>query len=307
MRPQANWQYLLMNQIMRGTFFMHPRDAIGLGEHLQQILTPDAFIEAPEREPFAVSLAESTDIEAKNFNSEEESIYDNAAKDSVAVFKINGTMLKYGTWCAYGTQEVAAFIREAVHHKNIGAIVVEYDTGGGSVSAIAPLQQVRAEAKALGKPFIASVDMCCSAGLYAAADHDLIIANNNISAEIGSIGVMMSFWDVIPYYEEKGYKFHSIYADQSSEKNQPFELALKGDYAKIKKELLNPLAIQFQNHMKASRSGKLVESAEGILNGKVYFAQEALENGLIDEVGTHATAIERAQQLIESRNFLSQT
>lgn len=275
---------------------MVPHMAIGMGAHLDRLLSPDGATPTfPEREAFAPVAA---------FGDDRESSYENVPKGSTAIFRITGTMLKYGTWCDYGTAEIANFIREAVQHKNIGSIVLQIDSGGGSVSAIAPLLQVIREARTAGKPVISLVDLCASAAVYVSAETDLIIAENNVSAEIGSIGVMMSFWDVVPHYEKEGYKFHKVYSSLSEHKNEAFELALEGKYEMIKAEMLDPLAREFQNHVKTRRGDKLDTAVEGILSGKTFYANDALKYGLIDEVGNISLAIERANQLAESINFL---
>lgn len=305
MRPSANWQILLVSQITRGTFFMHPQIALGMAPKLESLigiksakgfqgqLDPDF-----ERPDFSV-LAQSGDDETY-------SAYDSAPEGSTAIFPLRGTMLKYGTWCEYGTTEIASYMREAIYHKNISSIVLDIDSGGGSVGAVAPISQVIAEARAQGKPVVAKVDLCCSAAYWAATECDWIVADNNVSAEIGSIGVMISFIDMVPYYEKMGAKFHKIYATQSEHKNQAFELALEEKYELIKAEILDPLAIGFQNQVKARRKDKLNMEVEGLLTGKTFFSSDAKDHGLIDEVGDQYTAINRARQLSESRKFLTQ-
>lgn len=301
----ANWQVLLLSQITRGTFFLEPRIAIGMAPQVQQLLDPKKARMMSTSEIFHTERSAFSALAVSQSGGESFSIYDDAPEGSTAVFSINGTMLKYGTLCTYGTQEIAGFMREAINHKNIGSIVIEFDSGGGSVSAIAPIVQVINEAKALGKPVVADVDLCCSAAYYGAIYGDYIVARNDISAEIGSIGVMASFMDLEPYYKKMDINIHKIYADQSGHKNEAFELALEGKYDLIKKELLNPLAIAFQNDVKEQRGDKLDESVEGVLTGKTFYAERAREIGLIDEVGDQFTAIERAQQFAETRNFLS--
>ena len=122
------------------------------------------------------------------------------------------------------------------------------------------------------------------------------MADNNISAEFGSIGVMMQFPDYAKYYEKMGIKVHTIYSDLSTHKNAPFEAALKGDYKSIKEEQLNPLAREFQNTVKEHRKN-LDTKVEGILNGRMFFAADALKNGLIDAIGTHEQATEEVRRL----------
>ena len=68
--------------------------------------------------------------------------FDDAPKGSTAIIPVHGTMLKYGTMCSYGTTEIAEVVREAADSKNISSIVLDMDSGGGSVDAIAPMLDV---------------------------------------------------------------------------------------------------------------------------------------------------------------------
>lgn len=219
-----------------------------------------------------------------------------APKDSVAVIPLRGDMLKEGTMCSYGTEEIAAVIREAANARNIVGVRLDIDSGGGAVDAIAPMLEAIAFSQSKGKPVVASCDLCASAAYYVACHCDRIMADNAISAEFGSIGVMMQFPDYAKYYEQKGIKIHTIYSDLSDYKNAPFEAARKGDYKAIREEQLNPLARQFQEAVK-SRRQQLKADVEGILNGRMFYAQDALAHGLIDQIGTAAEATDLVRRL----------
>lgn len=222
-----------------------------------------------------------------------------APKDSVAVIPLRGDMMKEGTMCSYGTEEIAAVIREAADARNIIGIRLDIDSGGGAVDAIAPMLQAIAYSQAKGKPVVASCDLCASAAYYVACQCNRIVADNSLSAEFGSIGVMMQFPDYAKYYEQKGIKIHTIYSNLSDWKNAPFEAARRGDYASIKAEQLDPLARQFQEAVKAHRQ-QLDQSVDGILNGRMFYAADALKYGLIDQVGTADDATQLVRQLAAS-------
>jgi protease-4 len=205
-------------------------------------------------------------------------------------------MLKYGTWCSYGTTEIAATIDEATASPKIDGIVLDIDSGGGSVDAIAPLVESISKAQAKGKPVIACCDLCASAAYYVACYCNEIMASNNISSEFGSIGVMMSFTDYAKYYEKEGIVQHTIYSNLSTHKNAPFEAAKKGNYESIKTEHLDPLAAKFQEAVKQQRK-TLNATTEGILAGRVFYASTAKDNGLIDNIGTMQTAVRRVKEI----------
>ena len=223
--------------------------------------------------------------------------FDEAPEGSVAVIPLKGDMLKQGTWCSYGTEELASLLMEAVRSKKIIGTVLDVDSGGGSVDAIAPLLTAIGESRAAGKPVVAGCDLCASAAYWVACHTNRVVAVNDLSAEFGSIGVMMQFADYQKYYEERGIKVHTIYSDLSGYKNAPFEAALKGDYKAIKDEVLNPLARQFQQAVRSQRPA-LDEKTEGVLNGRMFFARDALKVGLIDRVGNGLqTAIDEVVSL----------
>lgn len=219
-----------------------------------------------------------------------------APKDSVAVIPLRGDMLKEGTMCSYGTEEIAAVVREAADASNIIGIRLDIDSGGGAVDAIAPMLEAIAYSQSKGKPVVASCDLCASAAYYVACHCNKIVADNGLSAEFGSIGVMMQFPDYAKYYEEKGIKIHTIYSNLSTYKNAPFEAARKGEYASIKEEQLDPLARKFQEAVRSHRPD-LDEKVEGILNGRMFYAQDALKHGLIDQIGTAQEATDLVRRL----------
>lgn len=298
-----NWNFYLISTLLRGKFFVSPDYALAAGSQVANILNRD-WDGMPTQDLENDRSRAELPYYAVSHDKEAFASFNDAPEGSTAIIPLKGSMLKYGTWCTYGTEEIAAKINAAALHPNISSIVLDIDSGGGSVDSVAPIVQAIQFARNADKPVVASVDMACSAAYWAASACNSIIADNNISSTIGSIGVMMSFWDVKGYYEAQGYKLHVVYAPESDHKNLAWEKALEGEYDLIKSEELSPLAISFQNAIKENRSGKLDLTAKGLLNGKTYLAEQAVKVGLIDEIGNRETAMERAQQLVEVNKFL---
>jgi len=267
-----------------------------------QAVLIDKFLERDVAEFSAEKLSDKTPLLLAAITPEMKAStgdFNKAPEGSVAVVSLRGDMLKEGTMCSYGTEEIAAVIREAAASRKIIGIRLDIDSGGGAVDAIAPMLDAIRFSQSLNKPVVASCDLCASAAYYVACHCDEIVADNAISAEFGSIGVMMQFPDYAKYYEQKGIKVHTIYSDLSSYKNAPFEAALKGDYKSIKEETLNPLARQFQEAVKAHRKN-LDLKTDGIIAGRMFFAADALKVGLIDKVGTADMATEEVRRLSAS-------
>lgn len=282
----------LYNAIARGKWFITLRDLEmkariidGLLEHSEQRTG-----ELKDREKMIVRIGKKISSMAQKNN------FDDATPGSTAIINLHGDMLKYGTFCSYGTNEIASKIYEAADSKNIDGIILDIDSGGGCVDAIAPVTDAISYAQDKGVFVIAHCDLCASAAYYVACFCDNIIAANNISSEFGSIGVMMTFPDYAKYYESKGIKIHTIYSNLSDYKNAPFESALKGEYDKIKLEELDPLAKGFQETVKSKRKD-LNLKIDGIINGRMFYSLQAKEYGLIDGIGDVTYCLQKINEL----------
>lgn len=294
---EANWQHHLIDAILRGQFMLRPELAMGMGPQIQGIVNSNNVFQNNFQTLDNISIMAYEDDEEHDA----EDIGDEGSK--VIVLPVKGTMLKYGTLCTYGMVEIASYIKYFASKENVSAIVLDIDSGGGAVNAVPPLLDAIQFVKSLGKPIIAHCDAACSAAYWVASACDHIYCNNDVSSIFGSIGVMLSFLDMIPYYEKQGAKFHEIYADQSGDKNLAFQKVMKGDYAQIREEMLNPMALKFQNAVKANRENALVLDTPGILSGATYAGEQSVRIGLADKIGTLKDAIDYASvQSWASRN-----
>nr|DAJ87210.1 MAG TPA: hypothetical protein [Caudoviricetes sp.] len=285
----------LYSAVCRGKWFISFRDVeanlILVDKLLERGITKEDATKRSDVEPIPVLLSTGAK-EAKSGNG-----FSDAPKDSTAIIPIHGTLLKYGTYCSYGATELADIVRQAAESPNISSVLLDIDSGGGSVDAIAPLVDAIRYAQSKGKSVVAHCDLCASAAYYIASYCNEIIASNQISSEFGSIGVMMSFPDYAKYYEREGVKVHTIYSNLSDYKNAPFEMAKEGKYEMIKEEELDPLARDFQENVKENRGNKLKLDAAGLLRGRMFYAKEAITVGLADAVGTVDFAIRRAKEI----------
>lgn len=227
-----------------------------------------------------------------------------APANTIAVIPLRREMLKYGGMSSYGTLETGGVIRMAGMLKNITGVVLDIDSPGGSVNSIYPIVDAIRSVQAQGKPVVVHGDLVASAALYAGVYADYIMADNPLSSEFGSIGVMVEFADFKEYWDQKGVKLHTVFADQSSDKNREVTEALEGNYEPLKKNILNPLAVKFQEAVKAMRGKKLLDSEPGLLTGKIFLGDDIVRVGLADSMGNIGEAVQKAFDLSEVKKFL---
>ncbi|MBW6490840.1 MAG: S49 family peptidase [Lentimicrobium sp.] len=222
--------------------------------------------------------------------------YDHVPKQSKAVIPVKGVLLKedQDDGCGYfvaGMNTLAKRIHDADMHDNIDAIILHFDSPGGTVDGTQALADAVKKTK---KPTIAFVDgLLGSAAYFIASSCDRIIAENS-STLIGSIGTMMSLVDEQPYFEKLGFKIHNIVSDLSPDKNADYTSAQGGNYDPIKKNILNPFARIFQNYVKENRPNL----SDSSIQGKVFLAEEALSRNLIDSIGPIESAIATIDELL---------
>jgi protease-4 len=197
-------------------------------------------------------------------------------KDQVAVISMIGEMTKYNSWCSLGAQGYVNEILSAQNNPDIKGIILKIDGPGGNADAIAEFDNIK---NLITKPVVALVDKAYSLHYWVAAMFgDKIMMNNNITAGVGSIGAMLSF-------NKPKDEIIMIRPEESADKNQEYLDALEGNYEKIQAKL-SVLAQKFQNGVKLARPN--VE--ESALSGKTYFAEEAIQLGLADEMGSLESA-----------------
>lgn len=243
----------------------------------------DFSVERNARRPFSVNGS-------KQFSS-----FNEADPGSIAIITISGPLMKDDEFCGpVGMDTIGQSIQAADQHPNISAIILKINSPGGTVDGTENLAGI---IKSTKKPIISFIDgTAASAAMWLASSADEIIANGD-TAELGSIGVMTSFANLKPVFEKMGVEFHDIYATQSTEKNKIYHEALLGNYKPIQKEVLDPLAQIFIDTVKANREGKLDLTDKNLLAGKMYFAKEAVANGLADSIGNFDFAVQRASDL----------
>lgn len=221
-------------------------------------------------------------------------------QDSIAILPLTGTLIKYSTWWTWGADDIAELIRLAAASPKISGIVLLINTPGGMVSSV---YQITDAIKNATVPVYAFVDGgCYSAGEYIRGFCNKTFALHEMCG-FGSIGIVAKFGDYSEMDKKMGIKTTVIYPPESQFKNLPEREALSGKPDMLIKEQLSPWAVHFQNTMKANLP-KMDDSVEGILEGKEFFANDAVKYGWIDGIMNLEGVIDEINKEIETRKSI---
>jgi protease-4 len=284
----------ILMDLMRAEWLMSFQGIAAYAPIAHKIITGENVEIAPKTS----SLITVIDKNGKRINPDTNGLL-NAPKGSVAIIDMIGPVMKYGDMCSYGADEIVNAMTLADNNPNIIGTIFNEDGPGGGVSAIGPFIQFGQNKK---KPIVAIADQCCSLHYWAmCAVADYKMADNTISAQFGSVGVTTSFADNRKYLETLGYVFHDIYPPESEHKNLAFRNALEGNYELITQEMLSPLAIKFQDTVRVACPN--LKEEIGVLTGKTFGAEKALEYGMIDAIGSIEQAIQRLHVMSETTHY----
>ncbi|MBQ0342571.1 signal peptide peptidase SppA, partial [Providencia rettgeri] len=231
------------------------------------------------------------------------SIYDYSAKitdtnanqsGNIAVIVVQGAIMDGPQTAGIaGGDTIAAQIRDARLDDNIKAIVLRVNSPGGSVSASDLIRSELASAHAAGKPVVVSMGgMAASGGYWVSTPADYIIASpNTLTGSIGIFGVINTF--------EKSLDSIGVYTDGVSTSPLADISLTKG----ISPQFADMMQITIENGYEtfiglvAKARHKTPAEIDKIAQGRVWIGQDALKNGLVDQLGDFDTAIDKAAEL----------
>jgi signal peptide peptidase SppA len=186
---------------------------------------------------------------------------------------------------AVGVEEISSWINEAQKNPEVKAIIFDIDSPGGTVGGVPELAE---EIKAVSKPKIAfSSGLMASAAYWLASSTDRIYATQ--SAEIGSIGVYLPFYDETKAYENEGVQVELIKAGKLKGTGFPGT-----SLSESQREYLQRGVDQIHSLFKASILEKR-EVCDEVMQGQTFFADEAQNHRLIDG---QVKSIETVKQLL---------
>ena len=224
------------------------------------------------------------------------------AKPTIAVVTLAGpivsgrggrTLSPLGTSSA-GGDTIAAALREAGADDDVSAVVLRVDSPGGSVTGSETIWREVVRLRDAGKPIVASMGaVAASGGYYVSMAADAIVANAGTLT--GSIGVVTGKLVARDLKERLGIGSDSVRTNRNADAwsvNAPFT---DEQHAHVEAEA-DLFYTDFVQRVADGR-GMTVEAVDAVARGRVWTGADALDRGLVDELGGLRTAIDRAKVL----------
>lgn len=186
---------------------------------------------------------------------------------------------------------VRSVVAQVEDDPDITALVVRCDCSGGGAAAS---EEIASYFAGCSKPVVFSVGSICASGAYMSASQvDWIVAGR--MSEVGSIGVIMSMYDLQGLYEKLGVAVEVVKSADSKDVGASYRSLTDEERAELQDEVdqINAMFIA----MVAQGRGVDEATVASWATGTTYLGATALEMGLIDEIGTYDDALARAAEL----------
>lgn len=227
-------------------------------------------------------------------------------KDHIAVIYAQGDIM-YGSGKGDASEpEIASddyvrWIREARKDSHVKAIVLRVNSPGGSSLASDIILRELEMAKKDGKPVVVSMgDYAASGGYYISCAGDSIFAQP--STITGSIGVFSIIPNLQSFFRDKlGVTFDGV-------KTAPFadEGTMSRPLTDVEKRFIqanvDSTYLEFKEHVAQARH-LTVDQVEAIAQGRVWTGKRAVQNGLVDRLGTIQDAIDCAARMASVKTY----
>lgn len=199
-----------------------------------------------------------------------------------------------------GTIDDAGFYRRELKkffdNKDIKAILLKIESPGGAAGSSESLfNEIAYLKKEHPKTVVTLIEnVCASGGYYIASASDYIIASP--AAILGSIGVFIGYPEAYKLVEQFNVQYHAITSGKYKAAGNPF-VPSSTDIDVMLQGISDDTYRQFTHDVAQKRKKLSLKNVDQWANGRIFTGHQALEKGLIDELGSLSTAENKIKEL----------
>jgi protease-4 len=195
-----------------------------------------------------------------------------------------------------GSDQLARRIESLADTPGVKSIVLDINTPGGSVGAVQEIYMriLRMKKEHPNLKFVALFgDVAASGGYYIASACDKIVAHPGTLT--GSIGVIFEVTNMQGLFAKVGFKMDPIKSGAHKDIGSPAR-AMTPEERKIMQDLIDDAYAGFVQAVSEGRHMP-VEQVRPLADGRVFSGNQALKNGLVDQLGDSHDALMLAAKL----------
>ena len=219
---------------------------------------------------------------------------DEAAEDKIAVIRVRGTIMPPFT------SRILSSIKQAGDDDDVKGVLLVIDSPGGLVAdshqIYHELQKLRTDEEKKKPIYVAMQRMAASGGYYIAMG-----AGEGAPIYVepttwtGSIGVIIPRYDLSEFAQEWKIKSDPLKTGPFKDALNPFR-ELTGEERAVWNEILDDAFGRFVGVIAENRTSLDEPAVRKLATGQIYTANQALANGLVDQIGYEEDALRDLQK-----------
>jgi signal peptide peptidase SppA len=218
----------------------------------------------------------------------------------IAVLPLYGVVTQRGNMVddvsgpgSMSTQQFSAALRQALADPQVGQILIDIDSPGGSVYGVAELADEIMSARAQ-KPVVAIANSLAASAAYwiGCSAGEFYVTPGG---EVGSIGVWQSHFDYSQALAAEGVTPTLISAGKFKVEGNPY-VPLDPDAQAFMQSRVDDYYAAFTKAVAKGRGVSIAQVRDGMGQGRVLGADAALEQGMVDGVATMDDVIRKMRR-----------
>jgi len=192
-------------------------------------------------------------------------------------------------------------LRRAAADDRVAGVLLYVESPGGEITAAdIMLEELKRFRQKTHRPVVACLmDVAASGGYYVACGSDVIVAHPTTIT--GSIGVILLHFDATRLLDKIGVKDESITSGTFKDMLSPTAEKSEEQKAReraVAQDIVMQLRDRFVQVVAEGRTGLTREQVDKLADGRIFTAQQALDNKLIDLIGYQEDAIDEAKKRV---------
>lgn len=196
-------------------------------------------------------------------------------------------------------ENIGKELRRIQKMKSVKALVLRVDSGGGSALVSDIIFDYIEKVKAKMPVIVSMGNMAASGGYWISCGADYIFAQpNTITGSIGVVGLVPNWqklreWADINTYQIKRGKYATFFSPNfapSADDKKSLNLTMENVYRAFKEKV-------------AKNRNMSLSKVEEVAQGRIWTGIDAVENGLVDELGGLNDAIAKAAELAHIKTY----
>lgn len=223
-----------------------------------------------------------------------------ARSGSIAVIPVYGTIVQRANqldMCEGGTstQQISGALADALDDDTVAQILLDIDSPGGAVYGV---QEVAAQIAAAKKPVIAVANSLAASAAYwiGCSASEFYVTPGG---EVGSIGVWQAHKDISKALADSGIEMKLISAGKYKVEGNPFQ-PLSAEAEQFMQGRVDDYYAAFTKGVAKGRKVGIDQARNGMGQGRVYGADQAMSEKMVDGVMTFDDVVAKMQRAVKA-------